>query len=435
MDELRLERALRAGPPFATQYIGRPLSLREEVLMTRTVTTRRTLLLLAVVGLLLAATLAALAIGSLLRPEGTPTLSQGRYSHTAVRLGDGRVLLIGGSRSELVGELVDGVYVYESLASAEVWDPATRLFTPAGSLKKARYGFTATLLADGRVLVVGGGTNPDSPSPPAEFPTAEIWDPASASFSAAGSLADARVEHRAILLADGRVLVVGGRRNDLGNTQGIRSAEIWDPRTESFSAAGQGPASSLALFLSDGKVLAVGTPMSEPFGEGVHLWDPVEGSLSYIGHLEDSHSLGTATLLSDGRVLVVGGHPTGLEAEVFDPATGSPSSAGHLIGEGQNLYGITATLLLDGRVLIVGGGAESGGALAAQVWDPATSSFNLTGQHAEVRSYHSATLLADGRVLIVGGVTLDGSLATAEIWDPATGAFSPAGSTEPSAAP
>jgi hypothetical protein len=427
MDELRLERALRAGPPFATQYIARPLSLREEVLMTRTLTTRRTLLLLAVVGLLLAATMAALAIGSLLRPEGTPTLSQARNYHTAVLLGDGRVLIVGGFNGGFLPSTETDV-----LASAEVWDPATRLFTPAGSLNEARYGFTATLLADGRVLVVGGGTNPHASSPPAEFPTAEIWDPATASFSAAGSLADGRVGHRGILLADGRVLVVGGRRNDPGNQQEIRSAEIWDPRTESFSGAGQGPAGSLELFLIDGQVLAVGTPITGGFSMGVQLWDPSEGSFSHIGRL--LHSFGRATLLSDGRVLVVGGNRGGgLEAHVFDPAEFYSSSAGQLIGQGENLDGFTATLLLDGRVLIVGGGTEFGPALAAQVWDPATSSFNLTGQPAEGRGLHSATLLGDGRVLIVGGTTADGSIgsATAEIWDPATGAFSPAGSTKP----
>jgi len=424
MDELRLERALRAGPPFATQYVARPLSLREELLTDRAVVTRRTLLLLAVVGLLLAATLAALAIGSLLRPEGTPALSQARSSHTAILLGDGRVLLIGGFRGD---ELVD---------SAEVWDPATGLFTPAGSLNQARYAFTATLLADGRVLVVGGTTHhPDSPVRNGLSPVAEIWDPATASFSATSALPEARDGLSAIRLADGRVLVVGGG-----------SADTWDPRTQSFSDAGRWPY-SLALLPMDGKVLAVGTPLSSPWGDrGVHVWDPRDGSFSYLGRLAYSHSPnnatwlsdGRATLLSDGRVLVVGGEFTA--AEVFDPTTGSSSSAGHLIGQGREIGGFSLTLLLDGRVLILGGGTADGDtseAIAAQVWDPATSSFQLTGQPEEVRGGHSATPLADGRVLVVGGVgrDVDDSLATAEIWDPATGAFSPAGSTEESGAP
>ena len=139
----------------------------------------------------------------------------------------------------------------------------------------------------------------------------------------------------------------------------------------------------------------------------------------------------TATLLADGRVLIIGGQSlTGQDtAEVWDPTTGAFSSAGTLDEARQ---GYTATLLADGHVLVVGGivrskhGQES--LASAEVWDPATDSFTqASGSLLRGRQWHTATLLRDGRVLIVGGVGTDGIEDGAELWDPATGSFGPAG--------
>ena len=130
---------------------------------------------------------------TLIAPErgvfsSTGSLASARRDFTATLLPDGRVLIVGGSGSDA------------PIGSAELWDPATGRFTRTGSLARARGGHTATLLPDGKVLVVGGGS----------ATSAELWDPSTGSFTEGGSLADTRRSHSATLLGDGRVLIVGG---------------------------------------------------------------------------------------------------------------------------------------------------------------------------------------------------------------------------------
>ena len=317
-------------------------------------------------------------------PAGS--LAGTRWDHTATLLPDGRVLVIGGMDPD------------RTLESAEAWDPATDNFGPAGSLAEARSSHTATLLSDGRVLVVGGyggpcqdpGTLSCDWDGEGVLASAEVWVPGTGTFGPAGSLTVAREHHTATLLADASVLVVGGRDID-GNR--LASAAVWDPGFDTFSQTGS---------------------------------------------LAEARSSHTATLLLDGRVLVVGGFGGGssvlASAEVWDPATASFSPAGSL-AEGRG--GHTATLLPDGRVLVVGGYGDDGILASAEVWDPRSGTFGPTGSLAGAREWHTATPLADGRVLVVGGtdgvdalsrLDPEGVLAAAEVWDPATDTFGPAGS-------
>ena len=344
-------------------------------------------------------------------------LAQARWAHTATLLRDGRVMVLGGATINSV------------LGSGELWDPADGGFRVGGSLGTARSFQTATLLSDGRILVIGGSgsTGPVS--------SAELWHPVGQSFNGTGSLRESRQNHTATLLADGRVLVVGGSRHS-GSGEATRvvdvgSAEVFDPTTGSFSPAGslvQSRHSHSATLLDDGRVLVVGG-WSESGGAlaSSELWDPDTGSFSLAAPPASARAGHTATLLADGRVLIVGG---GTEqrsavdsAELWDPATESFGPTGALK---EARSGHTATLLPDGRVLIVGGGVPALNRFTcpevctatAEIWDPALDSFSSTGSLTDARMNHTATLLPDGRVLVVGGGLLDWVTGSAEVYDP-----------------
>jgi len=330
------------------------------------------------------------------------SMEQARVDHTATVLTDGRVLVVGGQ---------DGDYGDVYFETAEVWDPATGSFSPAGALTQARTGHSSTSLPDGRVLVIGGYDGVSTVS------EAEIWDPATSSFSPAGSLESGRVDHVATLLPDGRVLIVGGEHQKARDWLPA-PAQVWEPITETFS-----PVETLsepllpqtATLLSDGRVLLVGSESNT-----AQVWDPKTEALTPAGklgrRLREDH---VATLLSDGRVLFVGDSKS---AHVWDPATASFSPAGSL-AERRIFH--TTSLLPDGRGLIVGDCCQDHRLASAEVWDPMTHTFSPAGWLITRRHGHTATALPDGRVLVVGGWGRDPdaccddiALASAELWDP-----------------
>jgi N-acetylneuraminic acid mutarotase len=348
----------------------------------------------------------------------TGSMNGVRFVHTATLLANGKVLVAGGGGN--VVEVENALWNPPVLvATAELYDPSSGSWTATGSMNGVRFLHTATLLADGRVLVVGGADSITETSVNA-LATAELYDPATGSWTATGPMIEARARHTATLLADGRVLVAGGSGSSAG-TDSLATVELYDPATGTWTATGNmidARTYHTATLLPDGRLLvAGGGGLHGPQLASAELYDPGTGSWTATGTMVTDREGHTASLLQDGRVLVLGGSsapptpsPTAT-AELYDPASGSWSATGNMNGEH---YGGTATLLDNGSVLVAGGGC-SGCSGGEELYDPRTGSWSATANMLAPRSGHTATLLGDGRVLVAGGD------ATAELYDAGSG--------------
>ena len=340
--------------------------------------------------------------------------------HTATVLADGRLLVLGGVKST------------GGTAAADVFDPATSTWASVASMGTLRSSHAATLLADGRVLVTGGSTVATGAAQGyVNNTSAEIYDPVANTWTAAPPMSVARAHHTATLLPDGKVLVVGGE-NALYLVEG--SAEVYDPAANTWSAPRAQPVSPrsqhTATLLPSGLVLVAGgfdivngllTPSA-----GAELYDPVlHTSTSTDIHgvtttvvtgqdftataaMASSHYGHSATRLADGRVVVVGGNTT--QTEIYDPTAATWTTQGSTAAT-HTAHG--AALLADGRILVVGGtqSAQPG----AELFDPANGQWTATSQMQVVRGSPTATRLPDGSVLACGGA-LDTAGVDCETW-------------------
>jgi N-acetylneuraminic acid mutarotase len=358
------------------------------------------------------------------RCASTGSMTAARAAHTATLLSDGRVLVAGGEVGQLDGSGV--------LASAELYDPSTGHWIGTGSMAESRYNHTATLLPDGTVLVTGGQ---DESVAGYALSSTEIYDPRSAVWTLAASMATARTGHTATLLSGGRVLVTGGNeKSAVGPT--LSGAEIFDPhavRSNGLSDVSKPRAQFTATRLPSGMVLVAGgiyAPPARLARSSAELYNPSSGIWTLTGSMGEARASQTATLLPDGRVLVVGGfNSAGIldSAEIYNPRTSLWTATGHLhVARAYH----TATLLPDGSVLVVGGLSEAGSALSsAEVYGPRTGTWRLTGSMSVGRASQTATLLADGRVLVAGGVSgkANRMLDSAEVYNPRLSHWMPTG--------
>ena len=358
---------------------------------------------------------------------------QPRAGHTATLLGDGTVLVVAGGQLDIDDLLV-------SIPSAELFDPSRGQFSITGRPCVAREFHTSTLLNNGKVLVAGGNRFSGYPTWLPVTSTAELYDPAGHVFSNTGSMQVARARHTATILGDGRVLIVGGSTN----IDAFASTEIYDPVAGTFTIAASMTtqrAGHTATLLPSGKVLIVGGENANVALASAELYDPITNSFAATGAMIAPRTGHTATLLKNGKVLVAGGSSSlafGIgafdvstidslsTAELYDPVTGLFTRSGMMTA---TRIGHTATLLANGEVLLTGGYIDwKLGSLpveigyetmnSAEIYDPISDSFVKTDPMNVTRLWHSATSLPDGSVLIAGGIGADWTLASAEIYKP-----------------
>jgi hypothetical protein len=310
--------------------------------------------------------------------------------------------------------LLVGGYTGTDTANVEIFDPASGTYQATGSLNTARYGHSATLLTDGHVLVIGGYHD-------GWLSSAEIYDPATGQWSATQPIFAHGLNHTATLLKDGRVLVMAGDIQS-GYSGADDRVEIFDPQKNSWQKAAfheHTIGCHTATLLMDGRVLIAG-------GEGYPaIYDPINDTWQPAGTLTFGRNLARAVLLQDGRVLLIGGtdqlaKPTN-SVEIYDPVSNTWQQAAPLQ---QARYDHTATLLPSGRVLVAGGaklwqdewGNSDAFLNSIEIYNPASNSWSVWLPLQEHRMGHTATLLPDGRILMTGGIiSLGTSLDSAEI--------------------
>lgn len=320
-----------------------------------------------------------------LGPDRAVGMTDQRTGHAAIRLRDGRVLVAGGAGG------ANNVLT----ASAEVFDPATSTFSPVGSMAGPRQGdatyvgFVGTLLPDGRALVVGGSPGVES---------AEIFDPGTGQFGPAPEFGDA-LGHGAPNpvegLPDGRILLESFPDDTTTAVTGLDAVTAQPGPTGTVCTIEPGnELAQDAAGLPDGRVLVLcGSRPPEIFdpGDGSTVETDVVGNWS------------RAVPLPDGRILLAssdgteGTEPAGFRPDaIFDPQTGAIDPIA------TRATGGSMTALPDGRVLLVGGAANHPNSTVSLL-DLSTGEVRDGGPLLTPRQEPSLTVLADGRVLIVGG--------------------------------
>jgi hypothetical protein len=322
-----------------------------------------------------------------------------RSAHTATRLANGRVLLVGG--------LVAGGSV---TSTCEIYDPATNSWTATGSLNQARDSHGSVLLSDGRVLAVGGaGSNFLLIS------SAEIYDPSTGKWTLTGSMSVARVLSDPVALTNGKVLVAG-------NGGDAKSSELYDPAIGTWAPTGslsqRRDFASQMTVLTNGRVLiAGGHSQRVGYLSETKLYNPATGVWTKQGSLANGRIYHAQVLLPDGRVLIAGGvvnPPSAVKVtrstEIYDPNTRLWSSSHPL---GMERFQFTANLQSNGQVLAAGGNDDpTAFALASlEQYDPTSGAWQTLAQTlATPRTAHTATTLFDGSIILAGGTDASGKL-------------------------
>jgi hypothetical protein len=316
----------------------------------------------------------------------TGSMHDRRADHTATLLPDGRVLIVGGMAE-------NGVF----LNSAEVYEPKRGTFLVTDNMQSRRVEHTATLLPNGNVLIAGGIAGRAREGGPGVVASTEIYDPATGHFIAGPMMNNPRTAHAAVLLPNNKVLVIGGLDN---HDAPLASAEIYDLASNRFTATASMHSARItrsAVLLQDGRVLVTGGDN----GRSAEVYDPAAATWLSVGDTISVRQKHAATLLRDGRVLITGGAPDDQwhpmrSAEIFDPYTNKFTAVADMELARFKLPAATA-ILKNGEILVAGGAAE------VEIFDASTGRFSRSGSVGEPHYFAAATALNDGRVLITGG--------------------------------
>ena len=297
-------------------------------------------------------------------------------------------------------------------------------WTSTGSLHTARYYHTATLLPNGQVLVTGGYWVDESTYTPVPLTSAELYNPATGTWTLTGSMHTVRVQHTATLLQNGQVLVAAGYNENI-SPPFLASAELYNPSTGSWTSTGSLHTARIyhtMTLLPNGQVLVTGgynvTFSTINILASAELYNPAKGTWTLTSRMHTARTGHAATLLTTGQVLVAAGeNNTQLtSAERYNPSTGTWTLTGSLHAARVQH---TATLLQNGQVLVAGGQNGSTFLVGAERYNPSTGSWTTTGSLHTARLNHTATLLQNGQVLVVGGQDSNYNfLASAELYTP-----------------
>jgi hypothetical protein len=338
---------------------------------------------LAIASVFLFALAAALSGPALAQTSGTwsstGALNTPRTGHTATLLANGEVLVVGGEDSAGV------------LTTAELYNPTTGTWSTTGSLATPRYQHSATLLPNGEVLVAGGYI----PSLAEFTATAELYNPSTGKWTTTGSMTMPRASAGAALLPNGQVLVAGGV--NATSTSGT-TAELYNPATGKWTATGGLTVQVIApaTLLSGGLVLMAST--------GGHLYNPSAGSWTSTSAFYYPGVSGvTSAALLNGDAVIFGNHLPSYTSEYYNPVTNVWSRT-----LGQNYTGVDfgpMVTLANGNVLLAGGSTVYNGksSLSARsaIYNPSTNTWTSTGS-LRVATNHAIVRLQSGKVLAVG---------------------------------
>ncbi|WP_413585031.1 kelch repeat-containing protein [Bdellovibrio sp. HCB274] len=364
-----------------------------------------------------------------LRWSSAPPMAEARSRHTATMLSNGKVLVVG------------GVDISTYKATAELYNPATNSWSSTGSLSIARANHTATLLGDGRVLIAGGHISDSTYTN-----SLEIYDPATETFSNAGTLPAARSRHAAVLMPNGKVFIVGG-----GSTTGnvLTDTEIINPGVApalptleiTKPTLGLGRNDLTATVLKNGYVAIIGgLTQASAASALVHTINPDSPATLNFGTPLPTARWGHTATVVNGVLVVTGGFSDGFGAAALsdsliytpDGTFGTWTTLGTLKNGVRALH--TANVSGDYLVLLNGTTHTSSPVNLAEKIDMSSFTWKREGNLATDRAVHTTTLLQNGKILVAGGLSQNASTATpldsTEIFDPATGLWT-AGPTLP----